>query len=36
VKICPPLVIAEEAIEESVEVLREAFAEATHPPAAVA
>jgi 4-aminobutyrate aminotransferase-like enzyme len=36
VKICPPLVITEEAIEESVEVLRESFAEATHPPAAVA
>jgi 4-aminobutyrate aminotransferase / (S)-3-amino-2-methylpropionate transaminase / 5-aminovalerate transaminase len=36
VKICPPLVIAEAAIEESVAVLREAFAEATHPPAAVA
>ena len=28
VKICPPLVIAEDALEEGVEVLREAFSEA--------
>jgi 4-aminobutyrate aminotransferase / (S)-3-amino-2-methylpropionate transaminase / 5-aminovalerate transaminase len=36
VKIAPPLVITVEAIEESVEALAEAFAEATHVPAAVA
>ena len=35
VKICPPLVIAEDALEESVEVLREVFAEATVKQAAV-
>jgi 4-aminobutyrate aminotransferase / (S)-3-amino-2-methylpropionate transaminase / 5-aminovalerate transaminase len=36
VKICPPLVIPEDAIEESVEVLREVFAEAIGKRAVVA
>ena len=36
VKICPPLVIAEDALEEGIEVLREAFAEVTGKHGAVA
>jgi 4-aminobutyrate aminotransferase-like enzyme len=36
VKICPPLVITEDAILESTAVLEEAFAEALVPAAAVA
>jgi 4-aminobutyrate aminotransferase-like enzyme len=36
VKICPPLVITEEAINESVDVLHEAFTEAVGGAAAAA